>query len=265
MALQHTPWKGDFAPFKILGNLYFVGTEGASTHIVDTGEGLIMFDSGYQESLYLVIHHMNMLGLDIRDVKYIFHTHGHIDHAGATAALKKITDAKAAIGKEDREYVNGERDLSYAKELDMEMIFFEPDILLSDGDVITLGKTSVRAVATPGHTEGAMSYIFNVNDGDKEYIAGLHGGMGINTMNKAFLDKYGLSYDCRDKFRAAMDRLKEEKVDIFLGNHMQHNNTPSKYKEILSGNKDAFINEKEWAEYAEWAKNNLIRMMEDEK
>ena len=265
MGLSQTPWTGDFAPFKIWGNLYFVGTEGASTHILDTGEGLIMFDSGYQESLYLVIHHMNMLGLDIKDVKYIFHTHGHIDHAGATAAIKKMIETKAVIGKEDREYVNGERDLSYAKELGMEMIFFEPDILLKDGDVIKLGNAKIKAIATPGHTEGAMSYVFNVTDGKEEYIAGLHGGMGINTMNREFLDKYGLSYDCRDKFKWAMDRLKEEKVDIFLGNHMQHNNTPSKYKEILSGNKDAFINEKEWAEYAEWAKNNLIRMMEDEK
>ena len=132
MGFALTPWKGDVTPFKILGNLYFVGTEGASTHILDTGEGLIMFDSGYQESLYLVIHHMNMLGLDIRNVKYIFHTHGHIDHAGATAAIKRMIDTKAVIGKEDREYVNGERDLSYAKELCMEMIFFEPDILLSE-------------------------------------------------------------------------------------------------------------------------------------
>ena len=265
MGFALTPWKGDVTPFKILGNLYFVGTEGASTHILDTGEGLIMFDSGYQESLYLVIHHMNMLGLDIRNVKYIFHTHGHIDHAGATAAIKRMIDTKAVIGKEDRENVNGERALSYAKELCMEMIFFEPDILHSDGDVITLGNAKVRAVATPGHTEGAMSYIFNVKEGNEEYIAGLHGGMGINTMCREFLDKYNLSYDCRDKFKAAMDRLKEEKVDIFLGNHMQHNNTLKKYEEIKNGNEKAFINEKEWADYAEWAKQNLIRMMEGEK
>lgn len=51
------PWKGYIEPFKMWGNLYFVGTEPASVHIIDTGEGMIMLDTGYQQSLYLVIHY----------------------------------------------------------------------------------------------------------------------------------------------------------------------------------------------------------------
>lgn len=65
------PWDGYTKPFKIFGNLYFVGTVPASTHIIDTGEGLIMLDSGYQHSLYLVIHNMHLLGLNPLDIKYI--------------------------------------------------------------------------------------------------------------------------------------------------------------------------------------------------
>ena len=91
------PWKGAFPPFRIFGNLYFVGTEPASTHIVDTGEGLIMFDSGYQHSLYLVIDGMHRLGLDPHDLKYIIHTHGHIDHLGATRALVELTGSLAGF------------------------------------------------------------------------------------------------------------------------------------------------------------------------
>ena len=68
------PWVGAFPPFRIFGNLYFVGTEPASTHIVDTGDGLIMFDSGYQHSLYLVIDGMHRLGLDPHDPE-IFDTY----------------------------------------------------------------------------------------------------------------------------------------------------------------------------------------------
>ena len=63
------PWKGYVEPFKMWGNLYFVGTEPASVYIIDAGEGLIMLDTGYQQSLYLVIHNMHLLGLKPENIK----------------------------------------------------------------------------------------------------------------------------------------------------------------------------------------------------
>ena len=259
------PWKGYFEPVKIWGNLYFVGNIPASTHIVDTGDGLIMFDSGYQHSLYLVLDGMYRLGLNPRDLKYIFHTHGHIDHMGATRALVELTEAKTVIGRADRDFANGVLDLSYAKELGMEFNeTFEPDILLNNGNSITLGNTTVKAIATPGHTPGAMSYFFYVTDGKKLHRAGLHGGAGINTMCKEFLDKYGISYDCREQFVKAMDRLACEKVDIFLGNHMQHNKTSEKYEQLLAGNRESFVNVGEWQEFCKRVKESLINYIKDE-
>lgn len=259
-------WKGYFRPFRMFGNLYFVGTEPASTHIVDTGEGYLMFDSGYPQSLYLVIHNMHLLGLNPEKIRYIFHTHGHIDHMGGTRALVELTHAKTLIGRQDEKYADGTLDLSYAKELGMEYNeTFHPDILLNDGDTVTLGNTTVTCMATPGHTPGAMSYFFDVTDGKRTFRAGLHGGMGINTMCREFLDKYGLSYDCRKKFCTAMDRLSEIPVDIFLGNHMQHNHTADKANKIAMGDRLACIVPGEWADYCRWAKQNLLNMIEEEQ
>ncbi|MBQ3426644.1 MAG: MBL fold metallo-hydrolase [Clostridia bacterium] len=264
--MSKLPWAGYVKPFRIWGNLYFVGTEPASTHIIDTGSGYIMLDSGYQHSLYLVLHNMYLLGLDPLRLKYIVHTHGHIDHMGATRALVELTGAKTFLGEADKDYVNGKLDLTYAKELGMEFNeTFETDVLINDGDIIKLGNTEITAKATPGHTPGAMSYFFDVTDGKRTMRVGLHGGMGTNTMCRKFLDKYGLSYDCRDNFIAAMDRLKDEPVDIFLGNHMQHNKTLEKYKLLTEGNSDAFIEPFEWGEYCKWAKQNLLNMIADEK
>jgi metallo-beta-lactamase class B len=243
-----------------------VGTQPASTHILDTGEGLILFDSGYQHSLYLVIHNMHLLGLNPMDLKYIIHTHGHIDHFGGTRALVELTGAKTVLGRRDRDYANGTLDLSFAKELGMEFAeTFEPDILLDDGDVIELGCARIRAVATPGHTPGAMSYFFDVTDGADTFRAGLHGGMGINTLGRKFLDRYGLPYSLRDEFRASMLRLNEEKVDIFLGNHMQHNKTPEKAKRVEAGDRLAFVDPTEWEPYNLWCIENLNQMIQKEE
>ena len=260
------PWENTFPPFQIFGNLYFVGSEPASVHIVDTGDGLIMFDTGYQHSLYITLDNMYRLGLDPHDVKFILLTHGHIDHFGAAKALKELTGAKLVLGKEDAPYATGELDLSYAKELGMEFNeTFNPDILLSDGDKIQLGNTVVTAVATPGHTPGAMSYFFDVTDGNETFRAGLHGGMGVNSLTKAFLSKYNLPFALRETFCNSMLNLNKETVDIFLGNHMQHNNTAGKYQELLKGNRKAFVNPDEWKPYNLWCIENLKNMVRKEE
>ena len=258
------PWAGYMPPFRIWGNLYFVGTEPASTHIIDTGDGLIMLDSGFQHSLYLVLQNMHALGLDPMQLKYIVHTHGHIDHCGATRALVELTGAKTFLGARDRDYVNGTLDLSWAKELGVELHPFEPDVLVNDGDTICLGNTELLAVATPGHTPGAMSYLFDVRDGDRVLRAGIHGGAGMNSMKRAFLDKYGLSDSCRGEFLAAMERLKPLPVDIYLGNHVGQNATPERYKRLLAGDKDAFVDPQAWGIFADQCKQKILKVIEND-
>lgn len=240
------PWEGYLPPVKIFGNLYFVGTCPASTHIIDTGDGLIMLDSGYQHSLYIVLHNMYKLGLDPANLKYILHTHGHIDHMGASPALVNLFGCKTFLGAPDKDYVNGVLPLSWAKELGLELIPMEADVLLNDGDKITLGNTEITAIASPGHTPGAMTYVFDVTDGKETYRAALHGGMGINTMSFEFLDKYGLPHSYRDDFLNTLDKLENLQCDIYLGNHAGHNNTPAKIEKLLAGDTKAFIDPDEW-------------------
>ena len=83
--MMEYPWKGAMTPFNLLGNTYFAGISGASSHLIDTGEGLILLDSGYQQGLYLLIDSIYRCGFKPSDIRYIIHSHGHIDHAAATA------------------------------------------------------------------------------------------------------------------------------------------------------------------------------------
>ena len=258
------PWEGYMPPFRIWGNIYFVGTKPASTHIIDTGEGLIMIDSGYQHSLYLVLENMRKLGLDPMDIKYIVHTHGHIDHCGATKALVEMTGAKTFLGEPDKDYVNGVLPLSCAAELKLDLEEFEADVLVNDGDTITLGNTTLTAIASPGHTPGAMSYIFEVQEGDRKLIAGIHGGAGINSLRAKFLTRYNLPFTLRDDYFATMTKVQDIPVDIYLGNHVGQNQTPEKYQQLIAGNKDAFVDPTGWAQFAQRCIRDLKTMIEEE-
>ena len=259
------PWERDFPPFRVFGNLYFVGTRVASSHIVDTGDGLILFDSGYRETLHLVIDSMYRLGLSPYDITHIFHTHGHIDHFGATRELARMTGAKTLIGAADASCARGEVDLSYAKELGMEYDEpFIPDILLHDGDVITVGNTPVRSMSTPGHTEGATTFFFPVTDGTETVRAGLQGGMGMNSMRRAYLEEKGLPLSLRQDFLDAMERMKKEPVDLFIGNHLGNNHAPEKYERLLKGETRVFIDPAAWAEGAEKGRQDVLALLAEE-
>ncbi|MBE7092317.1 MAG: MBL fold metallo-hydrolase [Clostridiales bacterium] len=256
------PWLDYIEPFKIADNLYFVGSIGSSSHIIDTGKGLIMIDSGYPQTLYQVLFNMQKMGLDPKNIKYIVHSHGHYDHLGATKALKELTGAKTFIAKEDEKLANGEIDLSWAKELGAKYYeSFQPDVLLNDGDIIKLGNTEIECVLTPGHTSGTMSFFFNVTYKNKTYLAGMHGGVGSNTMKKEFLEKYNLPFSCRTDFLQGLEKVKDKPVEIFLGNHTWNNKTEEKLK-TLSPDFNPFINKNEWKEFLNECKNKVLLLME---
>lgn len=241
------PWEGYMEPFRICGNLYFVGTKFVSSHVIDTGEGLILLDSNYPQCTYLVTEGMRKLGLNPMDIKYILHSHGHYDHIGGTRALVELTGAKTIIGRPDVSYVNGTEDLTWAKELGFEFYeMFEPDVILDDGDMFELGKTKIRAVSTPGHTPGTMSYFFNVEEGDKSYTAAMLGGAGMNSMKKAFLNAYNLPLTYRDDFAKSLEKVKNEKVDIAIGNHPGDVDTAGKYARMQTEKENPFIDASAW-------------------
>ena len=257
------PWKGTMEPFRILGNTWFVGTSPASTHIIDTGDGLIMLDSGYQESLYLVIDSMYRCGLDPKNLRYIIHSHGHIDHAAATRALTELTGAETFIGAGDLRMVNGSRpELTWAPEYNMPLPPpFEPDHLIHDGDRIELGNVVIDCMETPGHTPGVISYFWNVEDHGKVYRAGTFGGAGLNSLRSAYLRKYHLeSEDWRGSFRKSILRASQEKVDLFIGNHIEQNQTQERFQRLRSGDSLAFVDSDAWITFLDNCKAKLTAL-----
>lgn len=245
-----TPWRGYIPPFRVWGNLYFVGTKYVSNHLIDTGDGLILLDTGYAETLYLVLDNIRQLGFDPRDIRYLVHSHGHIDHVAGTCALVAMTGARTFLGRGDADYVTGERDLTWARELEMTFTqTFTPDVLLDDGDEITLGNTTITCYHTPGHTEGCMSFLFPVTDGRRTLVAGTHGGVGLNSLAAKSLRHYGLPLSLQQDFLDGLDRLSKLHVDICIGNHPETVDTEAKGERIRSGETDAFVDPAAWQQF----------------
>ena len=258
--LKKSPWLGYVKPAKIFGNLYFVGTKPSSVHLVDTGDGLILIDTGYLDNLYLTVQNIWELGFDPRDIKILLLSHCHFDHTNGAAPLQQLSGAKIYLSRDDAYLASGEINhcttVSYP---------FVPDVLLSDGDVITLGNTSIRCVSSPGHTDGVMSFFFDVTDGERTLRAGMHGGVGLVSLTKEFLARNALPFENRDKYFASLEKLKDEHVDIVLGNHVGQNDTVGKLKKAEEGGENPFIDPTEWGRFLEKCRIGLVELIESEK
>ncbi len=226
------PWLGQMKPFRVVGNVYFVGTYQASSHIIDTGDGLIMIDTGYTNTAYLVLHSLHELGFDVRDIRYIVNTHWHGDHTEATAAFAALSGAKTLLGRDDKDNATQH---------------FTPDILVDDGDTLTLGNTTLHFVHTPGHTKGTISFFFDTEENGRRLRVGSFGGAGLNTMVRACFDFEG----CREAYRASLHRLKGEQVDVFIGNHTWNNGTYEKALAMENSDKNPFIDSTLWGKFLE--------------
>ena len=240
------PWEGAIEPFKIISNVYFVGTFQASSHLIDTGDGLILIDAGYKSTLYLVIDSIYKLGFKPQDIKYIINTHWHWDHTEGTQAMAELTGAKTLIGEYDYET---------AKK------YFDADIQIKDGDTLSLGNTTIRFMHTPGHTKGTISLFFDAEENGKIYRVGTFGGAGCNTLSQNTLE----FPTAQEDYKKSLDRLRLEKVDVFIGNHVWNNDTKVKGELLLKTGENKFIDDKLWGEFLDFCDKRLDDLIEKEQ
>ena len=240
------PWQGKMTPFRLFGNVYFIGTFQASCHLIDTGDGLIMIDPGYDNTAYLVLNSIYELGFKPSDIKYIICTHWHWDHAEAVEQFKDLSGAKTVIGERDAE--NAKR-------------YFVADVLVGDGDVLTLGNTSITFMHTPGHTEGTISLFFDVVEKGNAVRAGMFGGAGANTLGANSMEFVG----ARQAYRQSIARLKEQKVELMLGNHTWNNDTYNKSIKLLKTGENTFVDQTLWSKFLDFCLERLDKIEEQEK
>ena len=251
-------------PFKIADGLYYVGDKKVCVHLIDTGDGLILLDSGYLGAEHLLVDSIWRAGFDPKNVRWIIHTHAHSDHFGASCEFQRMYGTKLAISRVDAESIRQKphrahvdnTSFPYAKIPDF-------DYEIEDGEIFELGNVKIRPVLTPGHTEGVLSLFFNVTYNSNTYLAGMYGGAGINAITLPYIHYNEAPEDSAQQMLASIDTIYNEPVIIHLGNHPNNNHTLEKREKQLQEGGNPFIAPDSWHEFLDDLKRKVQKTIKD--
>lgn len=212
-------WTEPFAPFRIAGNLYYVGSKGLASYLITTPKGHILINSDLEASVPLLQDSVAKLGFKFTDIKVLLISHAHWDHDAGSAAVKKLTGAKYMVMEGDVPVVEsgGKADFQYSSKPEWLYPPTKVDRVLRDGDEVKLGGTTLVAHLTPGHTKGCTTWTMKVSDGGAQLDAVIVGSPNVNPGYK--LVGNALYPAIADDYKRMFRVLGELPCDLFLGAH----------------------------------------------
>ena len=229
-AQQNAEWTRSFPPFRILGNIYWVGTWDLSTYLISTPEGNILINTGMPETVPQILNNVEQLGFKLSDTKILTATHGHVDHVAGMAELKRLTGAKLIISAPDVELLEsgGKKDFRFGGSPSANFEPVKVDQSFKNGDKISLGGTELTAHLNPGHTKGATSFTLDVNEAGKTYhvIIANMGSINPGVKMRGMPTYPNIAADYARTFHDQ----KEMKIDVFLASHASQFRMHEKYK-----------------------------------
>jgi metallo-beta-lactamase class B len=240
-AAQNEEWTRPFPPFRLIGNVYWVGSYDLSTYLIVTPQGNILINTGVGDTAQQIKANVETLGFKITDTRILTATHGHYDHVAGLAALKKMTGARVMVEEADKDLLEsgGKADFRFG---DTPSARFDPvtvDQTFKDGGKISLGGTELTAHHHPGHTRGATSFTLTVQEGGKTYrviIANMPSiNPGVTVTGMPRYPEIG-----KDYARTFLSQ-KDMKIDVFLASHASQFRLHEKYKPGDAYNPERFV------------------------
>ncbi len=266
LAQAPNPLRGEASqpvePYKVIGNIYYVGAVNISSHIIVTPEGLILLDTGTQEMLPGIRTNLEKLGYTLQDVKIILSSHAHWDHVEGHAAIKELSGATVMAVGEDAAAISSGIDSSAAGAQGWNPT--EVGRVLEDGDKVTLGGVTMQAHWTPGHTKGCTAWTTTVEEDGKSYSVVFVGGTGINRGVKLLNNKRHPSIveDYARTFRV----LKDLPADVFLAQHPSMYGMEEKLKQLKAGaTANPFVDPEEYQRFLVEEEGKYLKQLEEER
>ena len=230
-AEQRVEWNRPAEPFRIAGNVYYVGTQGLAAFLIADPKGHVLIDGGLPESAALIAANVRALGFALRDIRYLLINHAHFDHSGGLAELKRLTGAKLVASRADR------ADLQSGKVTGRPEIPAAPpvkvDRAIGDGATLRIGATRLTAHLTPGHTRGCTSWLLESAGGRFLFACSLTVAGQRLRGDPAYPHVAG-------DFRRTFAKLRTLKADYFLNFHPEFFDKDAKRARQRGGAADAF-------------------------
>jgi len=238
---QNADWTRPFPPFKLIGNIYWVGSYDLSTYLITTPQGHVLINTGVGDTAQKIRASVEQLGFKMSDVRILTATHGHWDHVAGIAELKKMTGAALVVSEPEQVLLEsgGKADFRWG---DTPSSRFEPakvDRTFKDGETLSLGDTKLTAHLHPGHTKGATSFTTEIRENGKTYRVVIANMGSINPgVTVTGMAAYpGIQQDYARTF-ASQQAMK---IDVWLASHASQFRMHDKYKAGDPYNPDRFV------------------------
>jgi metallo-beta-lactamase class B len=240
-AQQNDQWRQPFPPFKLIGNVYWVGTYDLSTYLVTTDAGHVLINTGFADTVPLIVAGIQELGFELDDVEILLATHAHGDHVAGLAELKRLTGAKVWMSEQDAVLLEdgGITDFRFGDGRTPSFEAVQVDRRLKDQDTIELGGVVLTAHHHPGHTKGATSFTFTVRENGRDYRVVIANMGSINPgVTVSGMPKYPTIGDDYARTFAAQKALP---IDVFLASHAAQFAMHDKYQPGASYDPSRFV------------------------
>ena len=230
----------EYKPFRIVGNLYYVGTYDLACYLITTSKGHILINTGLAESVNMIKSNVESLGFKFSDIKILLATHAHFDHVAGMADIKQMTGARMMINERDARALadGGNSDFVFGGKGST----FKPvkaDRLLHDNDTVRLDNMQITVLNHPGHTQGANSFLFDVKDETKTWRVLIANMPSMQTQtNLAGMEGYS---DIGKDYAYSFAALKKLQFDIWLSSHAGQFKLHEKHKPDDPYNPQVFI------------------------
>lgn len=233
---QRLLWNEPADPFRIIGNVHFVGTGELAAYLITSKNGHILIDGAMPESADQIVSNIRRLGYRIEDVEILLNSHAHMDHAGGLAQLKALSGARLFASAGDRPELESGK-ITY-RDGTLPFPGVKVDKVIRDGDRVRVGDAVLTTVLTPGHTRGCTSWTMRLKEGRKPLD--ILFACSITVAGQPLAGK-GLYPQAPADFERTFAKLGRLKPDIFLTFHTATFNMIEKKKRLEAGEALAFV------------------------
>lgn len=232
-------WNQPVEPFRIAGNVYYVGASEITSFLITTPAGHILIDGGFKETAGQIRRNIAKLGFRETDVRVLLNSHAHLDHAGGLAELKSATGARLLASAEDIPLLarGGLDDPQFGDRLPFPRVY--ADGIVKDGETVRLGDAVLTAHLTAGHTRGCTTWSTKVPDGERRLDVVFLCSMSVPSEYRLVGNpRYP---DAVEDYRKHFRFLRSITPDVFLASHGNFFRLSEKMKHVGSSDRNPFI------------------------